>query len=295
MGGLRSAGNAAPLHHLLVGTPATRPEDRAAARDFLAASLRAAEGRTVLLSCEMLAPARRPALEELAGGLRDQGWELRIVLHVRHLLDHAAAMYLERLKQGRLREMRTATLVDFLARYRNRFASEIETMRAVVGAERVHVLSYDEERKDLLGGLLRIMVPGRDLTLGPAPVVNRSPTPAETLVYERLNLEADALRLCQALTDATMNGPAAAPEGGMMTIPDAAFEAFRANHAGVPARINALAFGGRPVVRMCSERLRIGDAAEIPAERAIEAGGGLLAAALRHALQRGAGAPRPRA
>lgn len=285
--GLVNSGNAVPLAHLLI--PDMRPEgfDPAAVREGIAAAFReAGDRRPVLFSCEMLAAAWPGEIGEFAGFVRAQGRRLRVVFYVRHLLDHAVALYQQILKQGRARLHLSGTprLADYLATYRNGFERQIEHYRSAVGAGNVEVPSYERERADLTGRLLARLLPGRAVpALEPAPLVNRSPSHVEMRLYERLNLEEDAGRLCLFLSDALLNAPPPA-RAAEVSVPPAAFEAFAARHADTLERINAVAFGGEPVLRMVSDRLRVADAPPLSEEEVYPGAGAVLLAVMRRAM-----------
>jgi hypothetical protein len=290
--GLLSAGNGWPVAWLLQPSMRRPDFDRGACEAYVVEACRAAGPRPVLFSHEMVAGAPAEEIAAFARLVAGQGRRLRAILFVRHVLDHAVALYQQVLKQGRLplNRARFADLDGFIARHRTGFARQIETWAGTLGEANLAVLSYDEHRADIPGAVLRIALPPGTVVpaLPPAPLVNRSLTGLEMLLYEALNAEPEPGPLCLAVSDALTNAPAT--ERSEVWVGAAAFEAFRRHNQDAVARINARWFGGREALRLASEQVRIGEAPPVSA-RALAALAARGIAAVLHRARDARGRP----
>jgi hypothetical protein len=205
-----SSGNAVRLAWLfrLPGRPPGF--DEAATRAWLDGCIQDAGGRDLLFSSELLQLLPREGVHGLVGLLRASGCEPVVIYYARHLLDHAVSVYLQHLKQGfatmPARE-RTPDLGAAVRQYRCPFPRALEPYAALLPPEALMVRLYDAAPDRLVSGFFDLL-PGRlQVEDAPSEVINRSPSPAEQAVFERLAALPDAPRLCRALTDLVLNRP----------------------------------------------------------------------------------------
>lgn len=277
-----SSGNAVNLAWLVAPDNREPGFDEASTRRWLRAVLDEAAGRDVLFSSELLQHAQSnligPALEPfLAAGYRP-----RPIFYLRHAADQAAAVYLQHLKQGFHRtppNERADSLSAFIAQFTCPYLETLERFAKVIPREDFIMRLYEQEAAELVAGFFRIVAPGLRPDTPPDRVINRSPTPAEQAVFERLAQMPDGVQLCRALTDLILNSPRG--EEGRISIARRDFAAFGQRNRPIVEEINRLYPLARGRLHLRSAAIDI-DAAEASSAEAIaNASAEALAVALR--------------
>ena len=280
-----SSGNAVRLAWLLNLRLSPDGFSEAEGWAWLEACIKAARGRDLLFSSEIMQGARPERLQALADFLRARGAEQIGILYLRHVLDHAVAAYLQHLKQGFATlagHDRPRSLHGYLGAYRCPFLRRIREWQAAFGPRGIMIRLYEAERQRLVAGFLDGISEAALLPDSAAGgVVNRSPTAAEAVVFEHLASLPEAPALCRALTTRLLNAPL--PAGVATEPPSVAasdYDSFALRNEPIVARLNSRFLPRGPELLLHSGRIPIG-AAEPPADAVQEALIRGLAAALR--------------
>ena len=248
------------LHSRLKGT---RPD----VADWVRACIADADGRDLLFSSEAMFHARADETRELCAIFEQAGYEITVILYVRHLVDHAISLYLQDLKQGQpfgSNGRRPPGQTAFLDIYKCRFLASLEPFLNVLPPERVIVRLYDKERDDLVGHFLRLVTPAK-LQIPPAArVVNRSPTPAEQVVFEYLGQLPNGPRICRRISQLLLNRPAPAPIP--MVIAHSEIDGFTRRNKPIVDELNTRFLKDNGTLRIMSDRVSFGDPASAPPE-----------------------------
>jgi hypothetical protein len=194
-----------------------------------------------LFSSELLQAAREPGLRDLAAQLGAAGYQVRVVFYARHLLDHALSAYTQHLKQGFAtypRHLPDRSRSAFLRNFACPFPGVLGLWHKVFGYDSLLLRVYEQEQPDVVGGFFRL------LNVAPPAAealrVNRSPTPAEEALLQRLAQEPDGVKLCRRLTDQLF--AAGGGEAAPLRVAPEDFEAFRSTNGPIVGRLNALYF-----------------------------------------------------
>lgn len=254
-----SSGNAAALGPWLNPNHRRPGYDKAAVTAWLDACLAEAAGRDLLLSSEMMQFPRPEEAAELCARLAGKGHAPVVIFYVRHALDQAVATWLQHLKRGFVGLPRRETihgLGDFLHQHRCTYLASLSPFAKALPAEQIVVRLYDDEAPLLVPGFLRLL--GQEGLAVPAggKVVNRSPAPAEQVVFQALGRLPNGPALCQIAADLMLNR--AAPSGPQ-PVSRAEAEAFSARNQPVVDEINRRFLRGRGTLRMMSDRIEVGE------------------------------------
>ncbi len=226
--------------------------NRDAVTDWLHDGIRQAEGRDILYSSEAMQFAQKLEFGVLSALFAEAGYEITIIHYVRHLLDYAISAYLQRLKRGNVEG------ADVLLRRRVPFLRTLDTFSESVPAERIIVRLYDLERTDLVAGFLRILTDKAFVLPVEDKTINRSPTPAEQVVFTALSRLTSGQRICRLVTEHLLNRPSANPVETSVTT--AEFADFSRRNKSVVEALNRRFFGGENVVKLKSARITVGEA-----------------------------------
>ncbi len=275
--GAFTSGNATLLGAFLNPGQARQVPTRDEVEDWLRRCAEIADGRDLLLSSESMAGARPAEARELLSLLRGLGYRPVIVFYVRHLLDFAVSEYLQLLKAGFPRAAKVGRVPDglgsFLSERRVNFLSNLRVFGHPNSDIDVVVRIYEEERAGLVERFFSIFTD--DLVPDPAPPgiaeVNRSLSPEEAVLFERLARLPDGRRLCAAMLQAVISTPKPAGSRLRHHVDEAAYAMFADNNGPLVDQFNRAIFGGESRLRLASDRIVIGDAPHIEVSALLDA------------------------
>lgn len=263
--GLKSEGNAIALGNYLHPTRTTPNIPREEAVAWLDKCVAQAKGRDILFSSETLQTPDVSPIEELADYFGGHGYDISIIYYLRHALDQAVAAYLQHLKRGfsgvpRLEKVRD--LSTFLETYKIPYAQTLNRFSNRVPHERMSIRLFDTERRSLVPGFLKLISNKTFDIPTTERIINRSPSPAEQIVFEELANLPNGPRLCRTVGELWLNRPTKESTDNVVT--EAAFEVFRAGNQPIVDQINKRFLTGPEKLAMKSERIAIGDPPEVP-------------------------------
>lgn len=182
--GIVTPGNAVRLLNLL--RAGTQSEFDAKLDRFLKEMKRDADAPRIIYSGEALGGLDQTGIARLKALLDRCARDVRIVYYIRHVADHAASRYGERVKRNGYRK----DFGTYLPGYKMRFREAIENYRQAFGADALAIRLYDDEKDDLFRGFLAAA--GIDgLAPGPVENVNRSLTRRELNIMRAINETAE--------------------------------------------------------------------------------------------------------
>lgn len=183
--GLATSGNALPLAAFLCPDLKIDIDERQAVHDLLENHANH-QISTILYSSEKLSafvPDRLRLFKKLCASL---DYDLKLVFYVRSVVDHAFAMYVQR-----VRSLCTETFSTYLeCEWGFTFASVIDAMFDVLGPSPVVLKNYDSVKSDLISDFARTVI-GLDepkiAELSRPGVINRSYSREEVQVLAEFN------------------------------------------------------------------------------------------------------------
>ena len=148
--------------------------------------------------------------------------------------------------------------------HRCSYVSHLMPFANILPAEQITVRLYDDDSKDLVTRFLRVVSDQAFVLPAVTPVVNRSLTRAEQVVFQALARQPDRMRLCQTLGDLLIEKPA---EAEPLSIAEDDFNAFAARNQPTVDEINKrfLRTGGTLLIK--SAKIQIGDGAKPDPEK----------------------------
>jgi len=195
------------------------------------------------------------------------GYRPVVICYVRHALDQAIATYLQHLKRGFAGMPRRETISgmgDFLRQHRCTYLASLSPFAKLLPPEQIVVRLYDDEASALVPRFLEIVGSPELPVPAASPVINRSPAPAEQVVFQALGRLPNGPQLCQLACDLMLNrdGP-----GLPHRVAAADAAAFSARNQPVVDEINRRFLRGQGTLRMMSDRVELGDTDEVPPEQ----------------------------
>lgn len=263
--GLKSEGNAIAIGNFL-HPGRTQPKiTRQEATIWLDKCVADAKGRDLMFSSETLQTPDTGPVEELGDYFSKHGYEISIIYYLRHALDQAVAAYLQHLKRGfsgvpRLENVRD--LSTFLESYKIPYAQTLNRFASRVPAGRMSIRLFDQERKNLIPGFLRLLSDKTFDIPTSERIINRSPTPAEQIVFEQLANLPNGPRLCRTVGELWLNRPT--KESTDNVVPEAAFNIFKEANQPIVDQINKKFLSGGDRLQIKSDRIVIGQPPSVP-------------------------------
>ena len=179
-----TSGNGVPMSKLLGYEPGAQITTGHLA-DEMASAFSA--GRSLLYSSEMMSHFTAPNAEAFRGQVAALGYELRVIIYVRAIADHALSLYHQWIKSAQV----TGSLADYVRRGYAAASQRRLVDRAMrsFGQGAVMVRNYDAAAGDLFGDFLTgaLGLPGRDGFAVDSVRINRSLTAIETALMREMN------------------------------------------------------------------------------------------------------------
>lgn len=262
-----SSGNAASLGPWLNPNHRRQGYDKPAVSAWLHACMDEAGSRDLLLSSELMQFPRPEEAAELCALFAARGFQPTIIFYVRHALDQAIATYLQHLKRGFVgmpRREQVNSMSDFLHLHRCTYLASLSPFAKVLPPEQIVVRLYDDEAPALVQHFLGLVgAPG----LAPpaaARTINRSPGPAEQIVFQELGRLPNGPQLCQIASDLMLNR--AMPSQTQRVSPED-IAAFTARNQQVVDEVNRRFLREHGTLRIKSDRIEVGDVAATAPEQ----------------------------
>lgn len=145
--------------------------------------------KNVLVSSEWFADVPTDRLARLGATARDHNVRLKIIYYVRHIADHALAVYSDRV----WRRGETASFEEFCKDYQCPFRDDLDSFSAAFGADAVSAHVYDDHRQALVHHIMDCVGAKDADALVQNDWVNRSLSRIELEIIRRLQARAHDL------------------------------------------------------------------------------------------------------
>ena len=284
-----SAGNGIALGWLI--NPATRRQesyDHAAALKWLDDCIAEAAGRDLLFSNESMQFAHRDETPLLYQRFHKAGYEIQIIHYVRHALDHAISSYLQNLKRGQIQIRGMQDLETFLRESATcHYMRSLQNLARDLAPGKVTVRLYDEDRSALVPNFLRLMSTQSFPEVPTAAVINRTPDPAEQVVFSTLAGMPDGPKLCRIAADLLLNR--ASSSRLTHRVPAEVVDAYAKRNQPVVDFVNNTYFDGVEKLKIKSDSIVIGDITRPAPEDVYRVFGDFFALMVAEPRRRGGG------